>query len=423
MSEINEIVNLKGIRGMCFWNPNEGLLMTQDEKEVLISNFIPIVTEVIELDGEKVILLTLHYASGAESNDVQIGIKKLRHIQWFEISSQCILYTTNKEAELLIKQLVRIQVSEYENKVTKTSYYKQLGWNRDVFGNPVYVFGNSYIGGDNNAVISPTLKGFKFQFLPNKQERMLHQFVKLLKETSRESSMAIGYFFAGLIKQLFKEAGVPVNFILYISGEQQHRKTTLSKLTNNLYCRAEEMDFCVRTVEKMTPAVMEKEISLFKDTTYILDDVSLTANPEYQRKQESIVEKVTRLIGNNVRKTSNMGVEIREYLPNANVIVTGEYIPRLPESTLSRMLIVELENPCDSEWLSKLEGEPLLLSTVAYSFIAWIQVNVIIVRYLCYCIQTMNYLWQKTNHIMISTTTVFWVEKIVFVFLRQSCVQ
>lgn len=187
--------------------------------------------------------------------------------------------------------------------------------------------------------------------------------------------MAIGYFFAGLIKQLFKEAGVPVNFILYISGEQQHRKTTLSKLTNNLYCRAEEMDFCVRTVEKMTPAVMEKEISLFKDTTYILDDVSLTANPEYQRKQESIVEKVTRLIGNNVRKTSNMGVEIREYLPNANVIVTGEYIPRLPESTLSRMLIVELENPCDSEWLSKLEGEPLLLSTVAYSFIAWIQEN------------------------------------------------
>lgn len=375
MNKIEEIVNLKGIRGKCCWKPSEGLFMLHGESEELISNFIPLVTEVIELDGEKVIFLTLHYASGVEITEVQIGIKKLRHIEWFEISSQCIFYTTSKEAASLIKQIVRIQVAEYEDKVTKTTYYKQLGWNKDVFGNPVYVFGDSFVGGDSNAVISPTLKGFKFQFLPNEQDRMLHQFVELLKDSSTESSMTIGYFFSGLIKLLYKEAGVPVNFILYINGEQQNRKTTLAKLTNNLYCRAEEMDFCVRTVEKMTPAVMEKEISLFKDTTYILDDVSLTSNLEYQRKQESIVEKVARLIGNNVRKTSNVGVEIREYLPNANVIVTGEYIPRLPESTLSRMLIVELWAPCDGEWLTKLEGEPLLLSTVAYSFIAWVQEN------------------------------------------------
>lgn len=81
------------------------------------------------------------------------------------------------------------------------------------------------------------------------------------------------------------------------------------------------------------------------------------------------------MIGNSVRKSNNVGSGIKEYSPNANVIFTGEYLPNFSESTLSRILIMEIKQPVQSDWLIEFEKEPEMYSTVAYSFLSWVQMD------------------------------------------------
>lgn len=374
MRTIEEIISMVGIKGKCIWEPDQGLFMISENKSTLIANFFPVVKDIQDIEERKVIVLEVRISSGG-TDEIQVDIKKLRCLDWFEASPKCVVYIYEKKEYAFLKQIVRIQVAKYMDGMSKTTYYKELGWNVDVFGNPVYVLGNMAIGGDRNALFSPTLSKFEFEYDAEGIEEAVQDFTEILKETPLEGAITLGYFFAGLIKSLFNEANVPSNFVLYLFGMQQNRKTTLAKLTNNLYCRSSDMEFAVRTVEKTSAVVAEKESNLFKDTTLILDDVSATNDAEYRKVQESIVEKVTRFVGNNSRKNVNYGADVKEYFPNASIVFTGEYIPCFSESTLSRMLFVEMWNPCCDEWLSKLEGQPLLLSTVAYDFIAWIQVH------------------------------------------------
>lgn len=358
----------------CRWDKEKGLFKVTDNKELYIANFFPVVLEVQDMEDDKIIILRLYHVFGTES-EIQIPIKRLRNIDWFELCQQCVVNEESKEMQVLLKQIVRMQVAEFEGESTKITYYRQLGWNRDADGKPVYVFGNGYVGGDKKAIVAPFLKRFELQLAQGQKKEKLQAFVELLEIAPFEATMTLGYFFTGIIRQLYKEAGIPVGFVLYLLGEQQNRKTTLAKLTNNLYCRNSDMEFSLRTVEKTSCTVAEKEIAMFKDTTLILDDVSKTGNKKYRQTQENVVEKVTRLIGNRTKKSSNIGNGIKEYFPNANVIITGEYLPPFPESTLSRMLIVEIKEPVDAMWLTKIEQDPLMISTVAWLFISWVQIH------------------------------------------------
>ena len=147
------------------------------------------------------------------------------------------------------------------------------------------------------------------------------------------------------------------------------------ELTCNLYCRDMDMSFSTRTAERTSIAVAEKLITQFKDTTLILDDISITGDKKYKQKQEELVERVTRMIGNRAPKSSNTINGVYEWKPNANVVFTGEYLPRFSESTLSRMLIVKIDHPVDSEWLTEFSGNSVMYSTVAYLFIEWVQMR------------------------------------------------
>ena len=81
------------------------------------------------------------------------------------------------------------------------------------------------------------------------------------------------------------------------------------------------------------------------------------------------------MIGNRAPKSSNTINGVYEWKRNANVVFTGEYLPRFSESTLSRMLIVEIDHPVDSEWLTEFSGNSVMYSTVAYLFIEWVQMR------------------------------------------------
>lgn len=356
------------------WYQERGLFLISGGEERYVANFLPQVEKIRDKQGELEIELLLLFTSGRECR-VFISPQKLKRMNWFELCLQCIVNEDEKEAKDFLRRYVQMQVAEYVRKESQGTQYTQLGWNYDAYGNHVYVLGNRCIGGDKNATVSSDLREFEFQFEEEKWDEFLELFVEVWKCAPSEAQITLCFFFTGLIRSLYKDAGVPVDFVLYLVGEQQSRKTTLAKCTNNLYCRKGDMDFAVRTVEKTSIAVTEKLISEYKDMTLILDDVSITSDKKYRQMQEEVVEHVTRMIGNHTRKSHNCGNGVKDYLPNANVIITGEYLPHYSESTLSRMLILSINYPVESAWLTKFEKEPLMLSTVAYKFLIWVQEN------------------------------------------------
>lgn len=368
-------IELKKHDELFYYKDKEGTFRVQDDGDVCIANFYPKVISVQDTQEGKEVVLNIILENGTETK-YTIPVNKIDRINWFQLNTRCVVDDDNKNAQRYLKQLVRLQIAEYENEVAKITQYTQLGWNTNAQGNAVYVTGNLCIGGTENEKVSPALAEYQLQICEENQNSVLQIFYDLFCEWSPiEGRISILYFFTGLIRQLYKEAGIPVDFVLYIFGEQQNRKTTLAKLTNNLYNRGTDMNFSVRTVAKTSCTTAEKLIAMFKDTTLILDDVSLTGNKGYQQTQENIMENVVRMLGNRARKSSNSGNSVKEYFPNSNVIITGEYLPNFPESTLSRMMLVEVTNPVDSVWLEEFERKPLMLSTVAYMFITWVQAD------------------------------------------------
>lgn len=355
------------------WSETEGLLKALDTGNVKIANFYPKVTCIQDMPEGKEAILELSFLSGPVSK-VKVRISSLNRVDWFQLDNRCIV-EENKNAPKYVRQLVRVQIANYANNVATITQYTQLGWNKNANGNAVYVFGNRCIGGAENEIISPLLSEYRICYNTDNQDKIVQNFWELFYRSPSEGRIALLYFFTGLIRTLYREVGFPVDFVLYIYGEQQNRKTTLAKLTNNLYNRDTDMDFAVRTVAKTSSTIAEKLISIFKDTTLILDDVSLTGNRTYQQTQENVMEAVVRMLGNRARKSSNSGNEVKEYYPNSNVIITGEYLPKFPPSTLSRMFIINVKQPIDGGWLEELGQEPLMLSTVAYMFISWIQAD------------------------------------------------
>lgn len=365
---------MKKLEELYKFQKGEGTFRIQDDgTEVHIADFYPEVLGVQDTQEGEEVIINLLFVSGMESESI-IPISKIDRINWFQLDKRCLVDEDNKNAQKYLKQLLRMQIASCANQMAKLTQYTQLGWNTNAYGNAVYVTGNLCIGGTGNEIISPALKEYQLQICEANPNGMLQKFVNLFCERSPiEGRISILYFFTGLIRQLYKEAGTPVDFVLYIFGKQQNRKTTLAKLTNNLYNRGTDMDFSVRTVAKTSCTAAEKLIDMFKDATLILDDVSKTGNKGYQQTQENIMESVVRMLGNRARKSSNSGNGVKEYFPNSNVIITGEYLPNFPESTLSRMILMEVTNPVDSVWLEEFGREPLMLSTVAYMFVSWVQ--------------------------------------------------
>ncbi len=358
----------------CRWAEEKGFYKIEKTgEEVYISNFYPELKEIRRMPEDTEIVLKLHIMANRE-REVKFSLKKINRIDWFELCHLCLV-EDDKRAKAFLKQLIRVQVAQYEGSMENVTLYGQLGWNRGVYGNPVYVSGNRCVGGERNAKIAPSLKAYDMQIDEEALKEMLDCFARLWIDAPPEAKITIIYSLTSLVRELYKEGGVPVDFVLYLLGKQQSRKTTLAELTCNLYCRGMDMSFSTRTAERTSIAVAEKLITQFKDTTLILDDISITGDKKYKQKQEELVERVTRMIGNRAPKSSNTINGVYEWKPNANVVFTGEYLPRFSESTLSRMLIVEIDRPVDSEWLTEFSRNSVMYSTVAYLFIEWVQMR------------------------------------------------
>lgn len=118
---------------------------------------------------------------------------------------------------------------------------------------------------------------------------------------------------------------------------------------------------------------IEKKVFILKDSLSVLDDL----NPEVTNKnKEKIFEEVTGLFGDRVgraRMSSNGQDLKRAYTARGTCIATGEYIPNLALSRISRLMILSVKsNSVNLKRLKNVQDNKEMLSFNMKKYIEWI---------------------------------------------------
>lgn len=236
-------------------------------------------------------------------------------------------------------------------------------------GKHIYVAGDTIIGDIDNqqVVIDEKLFRFKLEYDSEKSEKMAyHEMLKIMHVEPGVSDIVMIYVISGVLKSLYKDAGVALKNILYLMGRSQTRKTTLACLQSQIYnCKSEPRMNCRRIDSSY--ASIEQELKTYKDAVFVYDDLYYESNAVSRRQNEKNLKSILReCADDNGRQTMKGAAEI-----NAQVIVTAEYlIDGL--TNVGRLIFVNVKEPINSDNLYGVQQQNLSIPTFVRFFIEWV---------------------------------------------------
>ena len=129
--------------------------------------------------------------------------------------------------------------------------------------------------------------------------------------------------------------------------------------------RSPQTSLCSST----SPAIAE-ELERFPGICRLVDDLYIGSSRAEARKREEKLGDVIRILGNRTarQKLSGQTQIVREI--DCGVFCTAEYLPQ-GYSTLVRCLLLQVEDPFDSAFLSYIQRRPLAWPTFCFRFLSW----------------------------------------------------
>lgn len=178
------------------------------------------------------------------------------------------------------------------------------------------------------------------------------------------AQIVILYIIISIISAKLPQGVGAFSSLLCLIGSTDSRKTSVANaLFNPMGANSHNASF------EDTLASVEASLRSCKDSILVLDDLSHDT-----AQQRRILEQVLRLVGDKTTCAKKMsgGGKIIEEQPTATAVVTGEFVPLLTNSSLARLIILELsQNSVNLEELTKLQEQPALLSSFFTYFIQW----------------------------------------------------
>ena len=219
----------------------------------------------------------------------------------------------------------------------------------------VYVTPQGSIGGNFNLF---SRYGQKFvQPYQNAVMGHLPDFLEMQQLTPNKpiASIICLYTVLSFTHTLFKDAGYPAKFILFIDGFRGIMKTSLALAMTQL----ENKKTPTYTL-KATGAGLEAGFRDYKDAVMLIDDLAPTNDTAMERELQKNLELVVRCFGDGTGRMRNNDYQdknIQQYEAEGGAIITGEYTTGV-ESSRSRCLFLELhEYDIDEVLLSKFQED------------------------------------------------------------------
>lgn len=251
-----------------------------------------------------------------------------------------------------LKEYLNTLVLNYNG--PKTKEISKPGWTL-VNNQYVYVTPQGSIGGNFNLF---SRYGQKFvQPYQNAVTGYLPDFLEMQQLTPNKpiASIICLYTVLSFTHTLFKDAGYPVKFVLFLNGLRGNMKTSLALAMTQI-----ENNKTPTYTLKATGAGLEAGFRDYKDAVMLIDDLAPTNDTAMARELQKNLELVVRCFGDGTGRMRNNDYQdknIQQYEAEGGAIITGEYTTGV-ESSLSRCLFLELhEYDIDKALLSKFQED------------------------------------------------------------------
>lgn len=336
----------------------------------LISAYCPVVVAVKNYaNGDKPdphVTLTAILTDGTKIREISIPFRNLRNLDFqADLDHRCFDYTDKARSHIL--RLIRCLVAQQQ--AVEVYRADTLGFLH--YGDQVAYNAGSKLIGDLGVKVELQTSGYHFCPPDNVSDEQLAAHIRAIIQLKPQVTAPIfAYFILGILRDLFREAGVPIKFCMFLYGKQQSMKTTLATYLCSLYDRHADPERHLHNLTS-TEAALHKVLNVEKDMVCIIDDFNRDDSKKKEREQTDKLSGLIRAAANDVGRKTIRG----ENSINGQPLFCGEFLLQNP-STNSRLLVLELEpGMIDKQKLLKIQQDANLLTAFAEQFITWILKN------------------------------------------------
>lgn len=333
----------------------------------MLSNYCPVVTTVkIYVNGDKPephVVLKAILKDGTETSEISVPLRDLKALDiQADLDYRCC-DVTDKSRSFVHRLIRSLAAQQQAVEVYRANTLGFLHYD----GRVAYNAGSKLIG---NLGVEVELRTSGYHFCPptDVPDKQLAAHIRAIVQLKPQVTAPIfAYFILGILRDLFREAGVQIKFCMFLYGKQQSMKTTLATYLCSLYDRHEDVE---RHLHNLTAseAALHKILKVEKDMVSVIDDLNLDDSKKKEREQTAKISGLIRAAANDVGRKTLRG----EDSINAQPLFCGEYLLRNP-STNNRLLILHLEQGMiDKQKLLEIQQDANLLTAFAEEFIVWV---------------------------------------------------
>lgn len=301
----------------------------------------------------------------------EISSERLEKYDYSAYSPELQLSPLVKSAAKEVAYYIRCEAKKAPTE--SITRFERLGWHSKADGTYYYCAGNTVISADmsTDITIAPALSNkFRLEIDDSLEEAMAADRALCHASIDGEySSVVFAAGILGLIRQMILDADIKPPSIIYLVGNSQSRKTSLSKLCCLMYNRSRLQSDSNTGISRISSSEAKTEALTdeYKDAAYIVDDLYATPDSKVKRENERRLRNVIRnYADNSPRQTMHGG-----YQNNAQILVTGEYLLNT-KTDVGRCFVIKVNRQINSAALAKYQNQPLTLSTAYFYFIKWL---------------------------------------------------
>lgn len=223
---------------------------------------------------------------------------------------------------------------------------------------------------NSEAEIKPEVCGCRLDIDPTLSTVQAFEGMRELIDLSTEvGRVLVAHVISGLTRAAFKKAGFTPCTVLIVNGKSGMLKSHYVPQITQLYNRSDGIGADTRF--NSTKRFIEDILSERDECTAVIDDLHTAEAKSIKRSNEITAEEIIRRVSDNTGRGRKEGNSTVQKKFGCNVVFIGEYIIGR-ESTIPRVLVVNLTKKIDGTVLDKYQRkQPLLVSTFYYYFLQW----------------------------------------------------
>lgn len=355
---------------------SSGLWLNTGSGSRKLGNFVIIPEEFVTKDSGKLkneVYVKAHgYTASQKLPRIILPLEEFERMTW--LSSKWGFSAIAEVQSNVMGHIRRVAQALGNAFARTTTVYAHMGWRR-IGDSWCYLHSSGVIGDEEAQVeLSQDVTGYVLPDHAENYQEAVRASLRLKDVAPVEISVPLlALVYLSPLNEFFRQAGCEPAFVTMLTGATGTMKSTLAALA---LCHFGQ--FTGKSLPgsfKDTKNALEVKGFALKDTLMVVDDFY----PSTQSHESTIMSATLRALLRSYGDRSGRGrlssnIKLMEaHIPRGNLLVTGEDVPKLVESDLARLLLLEI-NPgdVDKERLSSLQKDSALFGQAMRGYIEWL---------------------------------------------------